>query len=140
MGSVSRTSQYNVITLANEADRRSTGMILMVGEPQRLQTLKKHFPDRSGVFFIEFSDLSRDILKAIQPSAVVAPAISTGFDCLDLASFLERCEYKGSFRIMTQDLPRPDIIKSELRQNFPKLNFDILKPEVAKPKSKMPLH
>lgn len=138
MGSVSRTSQYNVIALSREADRRTTGMILMVGEPQRLQTLKKHFPDRSGVFFIEFSDLSREILQSIQPSVVVSPAISTGFDCLDLASFLERCRYQGAFRIMAHDLPRPDIIKGELRQNFPSLNFDILRKEVLRPK--VPLH
>lgn len=138
MGSVSRRSQYNVIALSREVDKRSTGMVLMVGEPQRLQTLKEHFPGRSGVFFIEYSDLSADILRALQPTAVVAPAISAHFDCLDLAEFLSLSEYKGAFRIFAQDIPKPDIIRREVRQYYPALNFEVLKTEA--PASKELLH
>ncbi|ATG46727.1 hypothetical protein [Celeribacter ethanolicus] len=129
MGTVRQTAFGEFVAGRRGAQPGAGGMILMVGEPQRMQTLKKHFPERSGVFFIEFSDLTPEILHSICPDSVISPAISDQFDCLDLADFLSAARYKGAYRVLARDLPRPEIIRNELRSHYPGLDFDVLRPE-----------
>lgn len=129
MGTIRQNIFGDLIAHLERAQSKPEGMILMVGEPQRMQTLKRHFPDRTGLFFIEFSDLTADILHSINPDSVVAPVMTDHFDCLDLAAFLHHVEYKGAFRAITKGLPRPDIVRNEVRGQFPRLDFDMLSPE-----------
>jgi len=140
MGTVRQNTFGDIIALNRDTHLTTSGMILMVGEPQLMQTLKKHFPERSGVFFIEFSDLSQDILSAICPDSVVAPAISAHFDCLELAAFLNAADFKGLFRAIAKDLPRPEIIRNEVRHHFPRLNFDVISPARAAPRDTKVMH
>jgi len=140
MGTVRQNIFGDIIALNRDTHLRSSGMILMVGEPQLMQTLKKHFPERSGVFFIEFADLSREILTAISPDSVVAPAISAHFDCLELAAFLSSADYKGLFRVIAKDLPRPEIVRTEVRQHYPHLDFDIIIPARPVPRNAKLMH
>ncbi|WP_434287204.1 hypothetical protein [Celeribacter sp. SCSIO 80788] len=129
MGTVRQTAFGEFLAGERGTQFDTGGMILMVGEPQRMQTLKKHFPERSGVFFIEFADLTPEILQGICPDIVMSPAISDQFDCLDLADFLSTARYKGAYRVLARDLPRPEIIRNELRNHYPGLDFDVLRPE-----------
>lgn len=129
MGTVRQTAFGEVVSGRRDTQTGAGGMILMVGEPQRMQTLKKHFPERSGVFFIEFADLTLEVLHSIRPDSVISPAISEHFDCLDLADFLTRARYTGAYRVIARSLPRPEIIRTELRTQYPCLDFDVLRPE-----------
>lgn len=115
-----------LIALTRTEGPKESGLVLMVGEPARLQFLKKHFPEQSSVFFVEFSDLSREILLGIHPEVVVCPAICGPFDCLDLAALLSEAGFKGVFRVLSHSLPRPNIVAREMRQNFPNLNFGLI--------------
>ncbi len=129
MGTISQNIFGDLLAHLDGAQSKPKGMILMVGEPQRMQTLKRHFPERTGVFFIEFSDLTADILHSINPDSVVSPVMSAHFDCLDLAAFLHQAGFKGTFRAITKGLPRPEIVRNEVRGQFPELDFDMLSPE-----------
>jgi hypothetical protein len=129
MGTVRQTAFGEFVASRHGTQPDAGGMILMVGEPQRMQTLKKHFPERTGVFFIEFGDLTPEILHSICPDSVISPAISSQFDCLDLAEFLSAARYKGAYRVIARGLPRPEIIRNELRSFYPELDFDMLQPE-----------
>ncbi|MBW6417188.1 hypothetical protein [Celeribacter sp. PS-C1] len=129
MGTIRQNIFGDLIAHLDRAQSKPQGMILMVGEPQRMQTLKRHFPQDTGLFFIEFCDLTPEILHSINPGSVVAPVISAHFDCLDLAALLQDADYKGAFRAITKGLPRPEIVRNEVRSQFPDLDFDMLSPE-----------
>lgn len=122
MGTLRSNSVMSLMAITKNDSQAKSGLVLMVGEPQRLKFLKKHFPDQSNVFLVSFSDLSREIFIGINPEVVVCPAMSDSFDCIDLAQVLVDAKFAGAFRILGQSLPRPDLIAREIRQNFPNLD------------------
>ncbi|PZX11099.1 hypothetical protein [Celeribacter halophilus] len=126
MGSMRQNIFGDLIAHLDEADTAPRRMILMVGDPQRMQMLKKYYPQRTGFFLIEFSDLTQDILNSIAPDCVVAPALCAQFDCLELADLLHRAGFRGSFRAIPKGLPRPDLIREEIASLYPSLDFDML--------------
>ncbi|WP_417253168.1 hypothetical protein [Celeribacter sp.] len=126
MGSMRQNIFDDLIAHLDEADTAPRRMVLMVGDPQRMQMLKKYFPQRTGFFLIEFSDLTPDVLNSIAPDSVVAPALCEQFDCLDLADLLHRARFKGRIRAIPKGLPRPEIIREEIASLYPSLDFDML--------------
>lgn len=101
---------------------------LMVGETRRMENLQKQFPKTAGLFLLEFDELTDDVFKRIRPANVIAPAMCENFDCFDLAAFLQTAAFTGAYRIMPSGLPRPEIVRCELRSQFPELDADILTP------------
>ncbi|WP_460273792.1 hypothetical protein [Celeribacter sp. ULVN23_4] len=129
MGSIRQKAfaQLATGTLGSQADEE--GLVLMVGAPQSPHTLNTYFPHRTGDFFIEFSELTPELLSSIGPMSVVAPVLTDTFDCLNLADFLTMSGYKGMLHIIARGMPRPDMIKRELRTLYPNLDLDVLRPE-----------
>ena len=101
-------------------------MIIVVGDAAHLSVLKQHFPEQTSVFFAKFSDLSREILRAISPEVVVGPLFCDGFDCFDLARLLTESEFTGAFRVFGECLPRPQMVSREIKQSFPSLDTAVV--------------
>lgn len=57
---------------------------------------------------------------------VVSPLVNEQFDAMDLALELDAAAYRGHYFIMAPPLPRPDIIRRELRQIAPQVEIDLL--------------
>ncbi|AJE47281.1 hypothetical protein [Celeribacter indicus] len=143
MGSIRQNGFGAIVALRQARDQSGEGMVLVVGEPQRMHVLRRHFPGRSGMFFIEFQDLTPEAFAALQPACVVSQVMSAEFDCLDLGAFLDGLSYRGAFRVLAQDLPRPEIVRQEARARFPRLNFDVIETGAerpASPRPRVPLH
>lgn len=68
--------------------------------------------------------LSTELLQRIQPSVVVAPLMTPTWDILDLSALLARAGYAGRLVIQSPPLPRPELIRHEIRALYPSLGVD----------------
>jgi hypothetical protein len=134
MGSISTSKFFDVIALSRHQRQEDERMTLLVGEYAHAQGAGTIMPTSSAVFYLDFKDLNADVLQAVNPDLVMSPVIATTFDCLELAKFLEQTGFCGQYRVMLEDIPRPDIICREIRQLHPKVDFDVVqaKPSTAK--------
>lgn len=57
---------------------------------------------------------------------VVSPLVSEHFDALDLALELDRAGYTGRYVVIAPKVPRPDIIRREIRQIAPRLTVEVI--------------
>ncbi|MBU2866277.1 hypothetical protein [Pacificibacter marinus] len=134
MGNISTSKFFDVIALSRKDRQNNTNMTLLVGEFAHVQGAETLMPSSSAVFYLDFKDLSADVFRAVNPDVVISPAIGTTFDCLELAEFLEKAAFSGRYRVVLDNIPRPDIICREVRHTHPLLNFDVIsgKPALTK--------
>lgn len=79
-----------------------------------------------GICFAEFEQVEIALI-ATSPGMVLSPLLSSGFDCVDLAQLLYEFSYQGRYRVVSDDLPQPHIVRDEVRALYPGLNFDIVR-------------
>lgn len=134
MGNISTSKFFDVIAVSRKDRQNDTNMTLLVGEYAHLQGSETLMPSSSAVFYLDFKDLSADVLRAVNPDVVISPAIGATFDCLELAEFLEKAAFSGRYRVVLDKIPRPEIICREVRHTHPLLDFDVIseKPALAK--------
>lgn len=134
MGNISTSKFFDVIALSRKDRQNNTNMTLLVGEFAHVQGAETLMPSSSAVFYLDFKDLSADVFRAVNPDVVISPAIGTTFDCLEMAEFLEKVAFSGRYRVVLDNIPRPDIICREVRHTHPMLNFDVIsgKPALTK--------
>ncbi len=109
-----------------EAQTSGTGRILVVGEVQRWRASGRDLPHSGDVSYVEFSDLTPELLELLRPATVLSPLLCASFDCLDVAQLLHDSGYRGSYRVMSTDLPDPLLIRAEIEATCPHLDFDVL--------------
>ena len=107
-----------------DLDVRST--ILVVGELREWLRNGFRVPMGHGLAFLEFEDLTQDILQSVAPGVVLSPLLSRSFDCVEVAERLWETGYRGQFRALADRLPNPGIVRSEIKGLFPGLDFDIV--------------
>ncbi|RPE71505.1 hypothetical protein EDD53_0625 [Pacificibacter maritimus] len=133
MGNITTSSYFDIVAMARTKQGTQAPMLLLVGERSQIKDIGTFGTAVSAVFYMDFLELTPDIVKAVNPDLVMSPAISNSFDCLELADLLEQTGFSGRYRVMTDDIPCPEIICREVRQRHPMVDFDVLK---AKPVSK----
>lgn len=79
-----------------------------------------------GTRFVDFDELTPELLELHQPDVVLSPLVTQGFDCVELAHRLVNGGFGGRYRAFAGDLPRPDLVTREIRTSFPGLDFDLL--------------
>ncbi|MBC7147329.1 MAG: hypothetical protein H5U24_18310 [Thioclava marina] len=72
-----------------------------------------------------FEMLDSDLLDSARPEMILAPLMTPRFDILDLARKLDGLGYGGALRAYSAPLPSVQLIRAEMRSDFPKLDFDI---------------
>ena len=65
-------------------------------------------------------------MARIEPDTVVSSLFGRGFDAIDIAKQLYRLGFTGRYRALTGNLPNPDMIRREVAQVAPGLDFDVL--------------
>lgn len=83
-------------------------------------------PALPGARFVDFDSLTREIMELHQPDVVLSPLMSSEFDCVELAHRLVSSGFGGRYRAFAEDIPRPDLVRREVRRSFPGLDFDLL--------------
>lgn len=100
--------------------------VLAIGE---LTLWRKHaggVPEHRDLQFRTIDEITGDLLAAVRPDLIVSPAVSHGFDCIDVAGVLASLGYRGAYRALARDLPRPEMIRREVLAICPGLDFDIV--------------
>ncbi len=87
----------------------------------------------SNCYFVDFSNLTRELFDKLRPSVVISNLFETGYDALDIAAELKRMGYEGRYVVVTNALPNPDMVRREVAQIAPALMFDVLCSEAPDP-------
>lgn len=104
----------------------SDAVLLIVGDIARWRRAGRKLPDLDGLVFAEMCDLTACLMHQVKPDIVVSPVIATGFDVVDLARFLHETGYLGQYRAISDGLPNLSIIRREVRQVAPRLDFSVI--------------
>jgi hypothetical protein len=78
------------------------------------------------VHYLAFADVTAETLRALDPDLVLSPLVGSGFDCLDLAERLNAARFKGRYRAVVELVPNPALVRGEIAERFPALDFDLL--------------
>ena len=118
---------YNAAELlANSVDKEliSRVAILAVGDRGEWEHHGDPLP-KGGIAFVDFHEVTETMLEHLRPSTVFSPVLARRFDCIELALLLHGLGFRGAYRAMSKDLPRPEVIE---RQICPRLDFRIVVP------------
>lgn len=99
--------------------------VLAVGSSNAANTNDK-VGDLPGTRFVDFAELTTEMMELHRPDVVLSPLMSSGFDCVELAYRLVDSGFGGRYRAFAEDIPRPEMVKREIRRSFPGLDFDVL--------------
>ena len=99
---------------------------LVIGDLSTWLQGMRSLPGGSRIAVIQFRELDAGVLAAIRPRIVLSPLLSRGFDCLDLAERLNALGFDGQYRALADSLPDAGIVRHEVAQQFPGLDFDIV--------------
>lgn len=99
--------------------------VLFVGATVAEAVERANLTGRNEVF-VGFDELTQDRLLELAPDVVLSPMVTRQFDCLELAHRLHAFGFQGRYRAIAPDLPRPELVRNEVRGQFPTLDFDVL--------------
>ena len=100
--------------------------VLVVGEVDQWQMRGRPLPRDPAMAFVEFHALDREMLRLCAPSVVISAVLCRSFDCLDLALRLDELGFRGRYRVMANGLPDTGLIRGEIAESCPGLDFDIV--------------
>lgn len=109
-----------------DIDLRVRSKVLVIGELRDWLRSGRSLPVNEDMSFLDFDDLTEDIVLSVAPDVVLAPLLSRRFDCLDVAERLWGFGYRGRFLALAGQLPDPGMIRAEIAALFPGLDFDIV--------------
>ena len=105
---------------------RGERAILAIGEVRRWRLQGNIVPSGADLVCAEFHELTADLIALTRPRIVLSPLLCGSFDCLDVALALHEMRYQGAYRVLSADLPDPWLIRSEVADSCPYLDFDIV--------------
>ncbi len=98
--------------------------ILAVGDREEWLRQGHNLP-RENLAFVAFEDLTEATLEKYAPTTIISPVLTQGFDCIELTLLLRNLGYRGVYRALAHDMPKPALIEREVMQLYPDLNFKI---------------
>lgn len=100
--------------------------ILAVGDSSEWLRKGNVLSAESGIMFVSIEQVTAQLLDRTCPSVVISPALSSRFDCIDLAQILHGFSYQGRYRAVSHELPNPAMVEREICDLCPGLDFGIL--------------
>lgn len=117
-----------VVFIMKDQGETGSGSIkmLVVGDVTRWQS-RGRLPDPpDGYEFIDLAQLDSQKIRQYDAALIVTPLISDRFDAVDVAEKLASVCFKGMFRVLTNHLPDVDIIRVDIQDVAPCVDFDLL--------------
>jgi ABC-type Fe3+-hydroxamate transport system substrate-binding protein len=100
-------------------------VILVVGNLRSWNFAGRSLPDIEGFHFSGFQNLSSELLAELHPDLILSPLMAENFDATDLARLLQAVGYLGAYRAVTNELPNPRVVVTEVRGMAPAVDFDL---------------
>lgn len=109
-----------------DAERRGAPVMLVVGDLHHWRLSGRELPELDGFHFVDYADVTAELLERLRPDVVLSALMAAGFDALDLAGTLSALSYRGAYRSISPDLPDPAAVRREVQAAAPGLDFEIL--------------
>ncbi len=100
--------------------------ILVVGDLQNWLASGRDLPRVSEIEFVDFDEITPELLERHKPDAVLCPLTAQNFDAVDIAAHLMACGFSGPLRALCPPLPNPLVVVQEMRRLCPGINFDLV--------------
>ena len=100
-------------------------VVLAVGDVAGWNRSRRPAPTGSRVIFAEFHEVTLDLIEMLSPHVVISSLLARRFDCVDLAQRLDDLGFAGRYQVLTDELPRPEMVLTEIRALFPRLQVEI---------------
>ncbi|MEO9824427.1 MAG: hypothetical protein ABJF50_08435 [Paracoccaceae bacterium] len=118
------SSRSDIVQLRGSNDQRRAKSVLAVGDPDEWHRQGHVFPP-NNMPFITFKEVTEATLEQYKPELIISPVLALEFDCIELTLLLRNLGYKGEYRAVAQDMPKPALIEREVSQLYPDLKFKI---------------
>lgn len=133
-GSPGLTGQWALGTVELKTGRSSKAfegeasdtVTLVIGDMIRWKKLGRIPPDIPGFVFADIEELSPALMAEAKADIVISPLLIRGADAVEVARRLFRMGFDGSYRVLSGQVPNPDIIRQEIRNVAPKLDFVLM--------------
>ena len=112
--------------VASSVENDASVKILAVGSLEEWSQQGFSTPGSRGVIYLEFHQVTEEVIREMSPGVVMSPVLARDFDCIELAIQLHNLGFDGSYRAVGKGLPKPRLIEREVAQMCPRLNFEIL--------------
>ena len=109
----------------HEPVARPEVVVLAVGDVLTLKTGSETNLAGDTTAFTDFSDVTHDLLDALDPQIVVSSVLGRNFDCVDLAEKLDSIGFRGCYRLIGHGIPQPELVLREIRSLFPSLRVEL---------------
>jgi hypothetical protein len=84
------------------------------------------FSPEHRVLYVDFHELTPEMIVAIAPNLVVSPLVAISFDCIDLAVLLQEAGFNGRYRALSRPIPNPRLVRREINDLCPDVDFDLM--------------
>ncbi|RYG92123.1 hypothetical protein EU803_06680 [Loktanella sp. IMCC34160] len=104
--------------------------MLVVGNIHAWGGSDQPLPKIKGIDFVDFRELATYLSTSHPPDIILSALVGHGFDSVDLACVLQNAGFTGRYRGVASSLPRPEVIRAEVRSRAPDVDFDVLELEI----------
>ncbi len=123
-----QTSSVQITRLAGDALNAKQLVTLVLGFDQGdLRRLPSTvIPENTSVHFTQFSAITSEVLHDLQPVLIISPLVFQGFDACEVAARLSRFGFNGRYRVVTNTLPHPAMVKGEISNVAPTVTVELV--------------
>lgn len=106
--------------------KTNRSLTLIVGDMEVWVSEGREMPEIDGYFFVDIANLTPAFLREVAPEVVLSALVGRKFDAVEVARKLGHMDFPGAYRILTQNLPDPALILSEIGSVAPELDVDVI--------------
>ena len=99
---------------------------LVIGDMERWRAQGRNLPQLEKLVFIDLDDLDHAAIATHEPDIILSPLVSDDFDAVDVAAKLKELNFHGPYRAVTDELPDPELVRHEITNYAPSVNFDLV--------------
>lgn len=100
--------------------------MLIIGDIARWSGAGRAILPFENFNFCTLAELSTDRIRDLAPEMIMSPLVGDNFDVLEVATLLRKLGYKGRYRVISDYLPQAQMIREEVAQVAPDLDFDLV--------------
>jgi hypothetical protein len=114
------------VPTADRKEQDGLPVALTIGDTKTWLEQGKVIAAEHRVIYLDFNEVTPEMVLAIGPAVVMSPMLSNSFDCIDLACILQDAGFKGKYRALSRAIPNPKLVRREINDICPGLYFDLI--------------
>ena len=115
-----------VLPVGEKTEQDGLPVVLTIGDTKTWLEHGKVVAGEHRVIYLDFHEITPEMVLAIGPSIVMSPMLANSFDCIDLACVLQDAGFKGKYRALSRSIPNPKLVRREINDICPGLDFDLV--------------